>query len=154
MDADSNTPLAEAGLPAEHAARLLALADGLCAIGQLRQGRRAGQFSIFNFLIRAAEDPEHLSPDGRIGSVVMMRAGIIRRHAWYTRFWPPHVGRPLRLELPGPIDHRWNWHDAVEEITNRLDRSETWMQAVGENVEAHVERFAQELRSAEIVKLD
>ena len=39
---ESPTTLEEARLPHDHAARLLAVADGLCAVGQLRTGERAG----------------------------------------------------------------------------------------------------------------
>ncbi len=153
MDATSERLLAEARLPAEDAAQLLAVADGLCAIGQLRTGTRAGQFSIFNFLLRCAPDHEHSSADERTPYVVLMRAGILRRHAWYARFWPPDSERPLRLQLPAPIDKSWHWRDDLEEIAKRLDRSETWALAVGHSVEAHVAHFAQLLETVEVLKL-
>ena len=53
-DGSESTSLDEANLSVEDGARLLALADGLCRIGQARDGANAGQFSVFNFLIRAA----------------------------------------------------------------------------------------------------
>ena len=146
------TTLKAARLPVEHASRLLAVADGLCAIGQLRTGTRAGQFSIFNFLLRCAPDVEYPSPDERATYVVLMQAGIIRRHGWYAYFWLPEDDRPLRLGLPAPIGKSWHWHDDVVEISKRLEQSETWTQAVGESVEDHVQRFEDALQAAEIVR--
>ena len=154
MDKSTEGLLTDARLPAEAAARLLAVADGLCAIGQLRTGTRAGQFSIFNFLIRCAPDPEYDSPDDRTAYVVLMQAGILRRHAWYARFWLADEQRSLRLQLPSPIDRSWDWRNAIEEIGERLDRSETWLQAVGQSVEAHTAQFAEQLKTVEVVKLE
>ena len=153
MDELAEELLSEARLPTEAAAQLLAVADGLCAIGQLRTGTRAGQFSIFNFLIRCAPDPEYDSPDDRTAYVVMMRAGILRRHAWYARFWLADDERPLRLQLPSPIDKSWDWLDAIEEIGERLNRSETWVLAVGQSVEAHTAQFTEQLNAVEVVRL-
>ena len=147
------TSLEAARLPLDRTARLLAVADGLCAIGQLRTGTRAGQFSIFNFLLRCAPDDEYPSPDERTTYVLLMQAGIIRRHGWYAYFWLPEHDRPLRLGLPAPIGKSWHWHDDVVEISKRLDASETWTQAVGRSVEEHVERFAEALASAEVVRV-
>lgn len=144
--------LADAGLPADHAARLLAIADGLCAIGRLRTGERGGQFSIFNFLLRCAIDEEYESPDDRLTHVILMQAGIIRRHGWFAHFWLADNERPLRLAVPAAISKSWHWHDDVSEISKRLDQSETWRQAVGASVDDHVERFAELLASAEIVR--
>ena len=146
------TTLEEARLPLDHAARLLAIADGLCAIGQLRTGTRAGQFSIFNFLLRCAIDEEYPSPDDRATHVLLMQAGIIRRHGWYAYFWLPEGERPLRLAVPSPGGKSWHWHDDIVEISKRLEPSEAWAQAVGRSVEEQVERFAEALASAEIVR--
>ena len=154
MGSERERLLEEARLPAPDAARLLALADGLCAIGELRTGVRAGQFSIFNFLLRCAPDTDYDSPDERTPYVVMMRAGILRRHAWYARFWLPDSERPLRLQLPSPIDKSWHWRDDIEEIRKRLERSETWTLAVGHSVEAHAAHFAQLLEAVDVVKLE
>lgn len=153
--ANSEPPatLEEARLPLEQAARLLAIADGLCAIGQLRTGERAGQFSIFNFLIRCAPDDEYPSPDDRTTYVLLMQAGIFRRHGWYAYFWLPDDERPLRLGLPAPIDKSWHWHDDVVEISKRFEQSEGWTQAVGESVDEHVERFREALEQAEVVRV-
>ena len=147
------TSLEEARLPLDHAARLLAIADGLCAIGELRIGERAGQFSIFNFLIRCAPDDEYSAPDDRMAHVVLMQAGIIRRHGWYAYFWLPADDRPLRLALPAPISKSWHWHDDLIEISKRLEPSDAWRQAVGESVDAHIQRFKEALGDAEIVRL-
>lgn len=149
---ESPTTLEEARLPHDHAARLLAVADGLCAIGQLRTGERAGQFSIFNFLIRCAPDDEYPSPDERTTYALLMQAGIFRRHGWYAYFWLPDDERPLRMGLPAPIDKSWHWHDDIVEISKRFEQSEGWTQAVGETVDEHVERFSEALIGAEIVK--
>ncbi len=148
----SSTSLEVANLPLDHAARLLAVADGLCAIGQLRTGERAGQFSIFNFLLRCAPDDEVSSPDKRTAYAVLMQAGIIRRHGWYAHVWLPEDDSPLRLSLPAPIAKSWRWHDDIVEISKRLERSDTWMQAVGESVDDHIERLRVALVEAEVVK--
>ncbi|MCY3567055.1 MAG: hypothetical protein OXH38_00385 [Chloroflexi bacterium] len=146
------TTLEEANLPLDHAARLFAIADGLCSIGQLRAGARSGQFSIFNFLIRCAPDDEYPQPDDRVTYAVLMQAGIVRRHGWYAHFWLPHDDRPMRIALPAPISKGWHWHDDVVEISRRFAESEGWTQAVGESVDDHVARFVESLRSAEIVR--
>lgn len=146
------TTLEEARLPHEQAARLLAIADGICAIGELRTGERSGQFSIFNFLIRCAPDDEYPSPDERTTYALLMQAGIIRRHGWYAYFWLPDDEWPLRMGLPAPIDKSWHWHDDIVEISKRFEQSDGWTQAVGETVDEHVQRFSDALRSAEIVR--
>ena len=150
MSSMGSAVLEEAGLAVERAALLLAVGDGLCEIGRLRTGERAGQFSIFNFLIRCAaeedgEDPPH---------VLLMRAGIIRRHAWWMRYRLPRGDAPLRLELPGVLDKGWDWAPAVEEIAERLRRSEVWEEAVGASVDSRISRFAQELREAEVRRVE
>jgi len=146
--------LEEARRPVERAARLLALADGLCAIGQYRTGERSGQFSIFNFLLRAARDGDAGASDGRDEYVVMMRAGIFRRHAWYLRYRLAEQGLPLRLALPGPIDRSWQWWDDVEEITRRLEPSDAWADAVGRSLADHTQHFTEALATAQVVKLE
>ncbi len=146
------TTLDEARLSIDHAARLLAVADGLCAIGQLRTGARAGQFSIFNFLIRCAPDAEYPPPDERTTHVVLMQAGIIRRHGWFAYFWLPDGERPLRLALPAPISGSWRWHDDLDEIGQRLAQSEAWTQAVGQSVEDRVSYFRAALAGADVVR--
>ena len=151
-NSEAPTTLEEVRLPLDHAARLLAVADGLCAIGQLRTGTRSGQFSIFNFLARCAPDQEYPSPDDRTTYVFLMQAGILRRHGWYAYFWLPDDERTLRLALPAPISKSWHWHDDILEISQRLEQSDTWIQAVGESVDEHVQRFADALNEAEIVK--
>ena len=145
--------LEDAGLPAERAALLLAVGDGLCAIGRLRTGERAGQFSIFNFLIRCS-----VEDDGGAGQdpsyVLLMRAGIIRRHAWWMRYRLPAEDVPLRLELPGVLDKDWDWLPAVEEIAERLRRSEAWQEACGASVDSRVSWFAGALREAEVSRTE
>ena len=150
--------LEEVRLPLEQAARLLAVADGLCAIGQLRTGTRGGQFSIFNFLLRVALDAEYPSPDDRPTHVLLMQAGIIRRHGWYAYFWLPEEGedgargKPLRLAAPSPIGKSWHWHDDIGEISRRLEPSEAWRQAVGVSVEERVAQVAAWLETAEVMR--
>ncbi len=144
--------LEEARLPLDQAARLFAIADGLCAIGQLRTGERAGQFSVFNFLIRCALDHEYPSPDERETHVLLMQAGIIRRHGWYCHFWLPDEESPLRIALPAPIGKSWHWHDDLVEISKRFEQSEGWTQAVGESVDDHIARFRDALERAEVVR--
>ena len=139
-------------MPIEHAARLLAIADGLCEIGQLRAGQRAGQFSVFNFLIRCAIDDDYPSPDERPTHVVLMQAGILRRHGWYAHFWLPRNDRPLRVAIPAPISKTWRWHDDILEISRRFETSEAWTHAIGCPVEEHVSRFLTRLGVAEIVR--
>lgn len=144
--------LEELRLPKEHAARLLAIADGLCAIGQLRTGTRSGQFSIFNFLLRCAADDEYEAGDERMTYVLLMQAGIFRRHGWYAHFWLPDGERPLRMACPAPISQSWHWHDDIIEISKRLEPSDAWTQAVGRSVHEHVQFFLEALETAEIVR--
>ena len=146
--------LQAANLSADRAAALIALADGLAAIGQLREGRRAGQFSIFNFLLRAAEDTDAPLRDGRAPLVVFMRAGIFRRHLWYLRAFLAEDSAPLRVELPAPIDRDWDWWSDLEEIRGRLAHSDGWSQAVGAEPDAHIARIGDTLARAEVVRLD
>ena len=150
---ESSITLDEARLPLEHTARLLAVADGLCAIGQLRTGARSGQFSIFNFLMRCAPDDEFPAPDDRTTHALLMQAGIIRRHGWFAYFWLPNDEYPLKLAIPAPISKSWHWHDDVVEISRRLEQSDAWTQAVGESVQDHIDRFEHALSGAEIIRL-
>lgn len=147
--------LEEARLPVEQAALLLAVADGLCAIGELRTGERAGQFSIFNFLLRcAAEEGADGDQADEPAHVLLMRAGILRRHAWWMRYRLPAGDAPLRLELPGTLDKGWDWLPAVEEIAERLRRSEAWQEACGASVDSRVSWFAAALREAEVKRTE
>lgn len=149
---DEPTTLEEARLPLADAARLLALADGICSIGQLRTGTRSGQFSIFNFLLRCAPDEHYPAPDERTTYVLLMQAGIIRRHGWFAYFWLPDDERPLRVALPKPIDKSWHWRDDIEEIARRFEDSDGWMEAVGSSVEDRERLFQDALEQAEIVR--
>lgn len=151
-EAEQPTSLEEARLPVEHAARLLAIADGMCSIGRLRTGERAGQFSIFNFLVRCAPDEDYQAPDERTTFVILMQAGIIRRHGWYAYFWLPDDEHALRLALPAPISKSWHWHDDIVEISKRFEKSDGWTQAVGQSVDEHVQYFADALETAEVVR--
>ena len=110
------TTLDEARLPLDHAATLLAISDGLCKIGAARSDRSAGQFSIFNFLLRCAQEPEHRDDAARPAYVTMMQAGIVRRRAWFCRYWLPSDELPLRIEVPAAVPGGWQWWQDIEEI--------------------------------------
>lgn len=142
------TTLEEANLPAERAALLLAVADGVRRIGAARTGVESGQFSIFNFLLRCAEEPERRDEAGRQASVLMMQAGIVRRRAWYCRFWLEEGEQPLRLEVPAPLPRGWEWWADVEEIARRLRTSTVWEEVVGESIEARTAQFREALGEA------
>lgn len=146
----SKISLEDARLPLERAAVLLALSDGLCQIGALRANSRAGQFSIFNFLLRCAEEPEQSG--GRPAYVTMMRAGIMRRRTWYCRYWLPNEARPLRIEIPAPLARGWQWWEDVEEIRRRLSQSPTWLEAVGDTIDARIAHFQSALGNAELIR--
>ena len=141
----------EANLPLERAAALIVLADGLTAIGKVRTGRAAGQFSIHNFQLRAAYEVEAEGSDGGAPLVVLLRAGAFRRHAWYMRV---HLaeGAPVRLELPGPIDAGWDWWRGMDEIRDRLEAQPVWQQALGSPYAVRVEEMEAALLDAAIVK--
>ena len=156
------TTLDEARLSIDHAATLLAISDGLCKIGAARTGASAGQFSIFNFLLRCAEEPERRDDAGRPAYVTMMQAGIMRRRGWYCRYWlpgdelpgdelPGH-GLPLRIEIPAPLAARWEWWVDIEEIQRRLERSPAWGETVGDPIEARIAHFRTALEAAELVR--
>ena len=144
--------LDEINLPAERAAPLLAVADGLCRIGFARTGVNAGQFSIFNFLLRCAEEPERRDAAGRDAYVLMMQAGIVRRRAWYCRYWPPSAERPLQIEAPAPLPQAWEWWSDIEEITRRLRASAVWGEVIGEPIEVRTSHFREALDDAVIAR--
>ena len=156
------TTLDEARLSIDHTAALLAISDGLCKIGAARTGASAGQFSIFNFLLRCAEEPERRDDAGRPAYVTMMQAGIMRRRGWYCRFWLPGDGPPsdelpgdelpLRIEIPAPMAIRWEWWVDLEEIQRRLERSPAWGETVGDPIEARIAHFRTALEVAELVR--
>ena len=156
------TTLDEARLSIDHTAALLAISDGLCKIGAARTGASAGQFSIFNFLLRCAEEPERRDESGRPAYVTMMQAGIMRRRGWYCRYWLPGDGPPsdelpgdelpLRIEIPAPMAIRWEWWVDLEEIQRRLERSPAWGETVGDPIESHIAHFRTALEAAELVR--
>ena len=146
------TTLDEARLSIDHAATLLAISDGLCKIGAARTGASAGQFSIFNFLLRCAQEPERRDDAGRPAYVTMMQAGIMRRRGWYCRYWLPGDELPLRIEIPAPLAVRWEWWVDLEEIQRRLERSPAWGETVGDPIEARIAHFRNALEAAELVR--
>jgi len=163
---DDLTSLEEANLSLEQAAELLALADGLCRIGRLRDGKHAGQFSIFNFRLRAAyeisspdldaapDSEPPLDPKPREPMVVLMRAGIARRHTWFARVYWADGDEPMRIEAPSPLDKGWEWWLDIDEIRKRLVTEEVWTQAVELTWEARVAEVALELANVVIVKVE
>lgn len=140
----------EANLPIDRAAALIALAGGLVAIGRLRRGENAGQISIHNFLLRAAEEPHDSAPV----LVVLMRAGVFRRHTWFLRLFPAADAQPMRLELPSPIDADWDWWPAFEEVRDRLVQQGVWAQAVSQSFDDRQRDVRTALASATLVKSD
>lgn len=142
------TTLEEANLSAGRAALLLAVADGVRRIGAARTGVESGQFSIFNFLLRCAEEEERRDDAGRSAFALMMQAGIARRRAWYCRFWLPEGEEGLRLEVPAPLPRGWEWWADVEEIARRLGPSAAWAEVVGEPLEARAAYFREALGNA------
>lgn len=139
---DAERTLRDANLPIERAAALIALAEGLTAIGGLRTGRRAGQISLHNFQLRAAYD------EGAEGSplVVLMRAGVFRRHTWFMWVRGLDGDGALEVRLRRPLERDWDWWAAIEEIQGRLSGRPAWREAVGrepaEAVRAMRERLA------------
>ena len=142
------TTLEEANLSAERAALLLAVADGVRRIGAARTGVESGQFSIFNFLLRCAEEEERRDDAGRSAFALMMQAGIVRRRAWYCRFWLPEEEDALRLELPAPLPRGWEWWTDLEEIARRLGPAAAWAEVVGESLEGRTGYFREALGDA------
>ena len=167
-DDDLSRPVSwdEANLPRERAASLITLADGLCAIGRVRDGKTAGQFSIHNFLLRAAVevvgeaggetggDAINTAAADSTSLVVMMRAGVMRRHAWYMRVHRDAAGRPRQLDLPSPIDADWEWWPNVEEIKTRLIDEPVWLSAVGESYDERLRTVALALESARLRRIE
>ncbi len=179
-DGDQSSPVSwdEANLPLERAASLITLGDGLCAIGQFRDGKRAGQFSIHNFLLRAAieaDDEVDNEADGTVDDgandeavgaaapaggadsapmVVMMRAGVYRRHAWYMRVHRDGAGRPHQVDLPSPIDADWEWWPNIDEIRSRLIDEPVWASAVGATFDERCRVVAVALESARLTRID
>ena len=153
---DHSSPVSwdEANLPRERAASLITLADGLCAIGRVRDGKTAGQFSIHNFLLRAAVEGVSEGGADATSLVVMMRAGVMRRHAWYMRVHRDVTGRPRQLDLPSPIDADWEWWPNVEEIKTRLIDEPVWLSAVGESYDARLRTVALALESARLRRIE
>ena len=139
---DAEEALREANLPIARAAVVVALAEGLTAIGRLRTGKRAGQISLHNFLLRAAYD------EGAEGSplVVLMRAGVFRRHTWFMWVRGLAGAGPVEVTLRRPLERDWDWWPAIEEIQGRLGEGPAWREAVGrepaEAVRAVRERLA------------
>lgn len=149
-DADGPLTWEEANLPLDCAAALLAVGDGLAAIGKLRSGRRAGQLSIFNFRVRAASEGGDSAED-RL--VLLMRSGIMRRHTFFCRFTPPAAvqsGRASTLALSGPIDRGWDWWPPFEELRDRLIDTPAWRNAVGESYDERLARFRSQLAGADL----
>ena len=126
-----------ANLTPDQAAELLALGDGLAALGLLRRGRRAGQLSIFNFRLRAASEGGD-GPESPL--VVLMRAGVFRRHTFFVRFTPAAAGGP-RLALSGPLDRRWRWRSDFNEARDRITREPVWLEATGASYPDRVAHF-------------
>ncbi len=163
---DDLTSLEEANLIPEQGAELLALADGLCRIGRLRDGKYAGQFSIFNFRLRAAyetasrkadsaSDAEPFpDPTARAPMVVLMRAGVARRHTWFARVYWAEAEQVMRIEAPSPLDQGWEWWLDIDEIRKRLVTEDVWMQAVGLVWHDRVAQVAAELADAVVVKVE
>ena len=150
IDAVSDSPSGltweQANLTREQAAELLALADGLAAVGALRTGRRAGQLSIFNFRLRAASEGSD-APGAPL--VLLMGAGVFRRHAFFARFAPARPDAAATLSLSGPIDRDWAWRPPFEELRDRIIGQPVWREAVGASYEERVERFRAALADVE-----
>ena len=155
------TTLDEARLSIDHTAALLAISDGLCKIGAARTGASAGQFSIFNFLLRCAEEPERRD-DSRPARLRHDDAG--RDHAPARLVLPLLAAQrrtarrrtakrfPLRIEIPAPMAIRWEWWVDLEEIQRRLERSPAWGETVGDPIEARIAHFRNALQAAELVR--
>ena len=149
---EATTSLGEANLSLDRLAALIAVAEALIAIGRLRDAREAGQFSLHNFLLRAANEPDGGADPGTRSMVVLMRGGVFRRHAWFLRV-RREAQKPPRLELPVPIDTDWDWWPAVEEIRVRLERSGIWMRAVGTPYPERCATLRASLQGARLVKI-
>ena len=149
---DAGALLAEANLTLDRLVALIAVAETLIAIGRLRDARAAGQFSLHNFLLRAAYEPDAGAEPGGRSLVVLMRSGVFRRHAWYLRVRWAAQGPPV-LELPAPIDADWDWWPAVEEIRERLEQSGIWLRALGASYAEQCAALRASLADARLVKI-
>lgn len=129
-------------LDLDRTAALLALAEALTRVGTLRTGERSGQFSIHNFRLRAAYDPSETL-------VLLMRAGIWRRHTWFCAI-RDHQAQ-MELAVPRPIEQGWEWWMGVEEIRGRLVASAAWQEAVADSFDALQSSYAQRLREVRLV---
>ena len=129
-------------LDPDHLADLVVLAEALTRIGVLRTGERSGQFSIHNFRLRAAYDASETL-------VVLMRAGIWRRHTWFCAV--RNRQGQMELAVPRPMERDWEWWRGVEEIRDRLIASEVWQEAVGDSFDVLQSSHAQRLREARLL---
>ncbi len=145
-DAPSGLTWEQANCTRDQAAELLALADGLAAVGALRTGRRSGQLSIFNFRLRAAADGSD-APDAPL--VILMRAGVFRRHTFFARFTPAGADGAAILALSGPIDRDWEWRPPFEELRDRIIGQPVWREAVVASYEERVAAFRAALAAVE-----
>lgn len=145
-DAPSGLTWEQANCTRDQAAELLALADGLAAVGALRTGRRAGQLSIFNFRLRAAADGSD-APDAPF--VILMRAGVFRRHTFFARFTPAGADGAAALALSGPIDRDWEWRPPFEELRDRIVGQAVWREAVGAPYDERLAAFRASLAAVE-----
>lgn len=136
------TDLEAVNLDPDRLAALVALAEALTRIGMLRTGERSGQFSIHNFRLRAAYDANETL-------VVLMRAGIWRRHTWFCAVRNRQT--QMELAVPRPMERDWEWWRGVEEIRDRLIASEVWQEAVGDPFDALQNSHAQRLREARLL---
>lgn len=123
-------------------ARLLAVGEALTRIGRLRTGEPSGQLSIHNFSIRAAYDEE-----GAL--VVLMRAGVWRRHTWFCAV--RDESGEVEVALPRSMDSDWDWWLGVEEVGGRLVASEVWEEAVSESLERLRAGYEERLRGARVL---
>lgn len=142
---------AEARLTAQEAGELIALGEGLVAIGRLRTGTSSGQISMHNFQVRAGEEEAGEGETER-ALVVLMRAGVFRRHTFFCRY-RQGAGDGARLELPGPIDRGWAWRASFEEVRDRLIEQPVWDEAVGRPFAERAREVATALAQGALVRL-
>lgn len=134
--------LAGVNLDLDRLAALVALGEGLTRIGLLRTGEQSGQFSIHNFRLRAAYDTEETL-------VLLMRAGIWRRHTWFCAVRNRQA--QMDLAVPRPMERDWKWWRGVEEIQGRLATSKAWKEAVGDSFDVLQSGYVQRLREARLI---
>ena len=149
--------LSDANLELTRAAWLITLGEGLTAVGRLRTGKMSGQFSLHNFRLRAAYEssaPAAGAAAGEAPLVILLRAGVFRRHTWFMRVHPRVTGKALRLELAGPIDADWDWWTPLTEIHDRLATPPLWKEAVGVSFEQRVQEWASALVDAAVLPMD